>query len=99
MELYGATNISEASRRARIVGRYGLALTCTKYEAGFFYGNRYAAAWWKNFSSNTPTIPKDLVDAVDGQLSQHSPNNTAEYIGGPLKFLNKTVQKTDAPVQ
>jgi hypothetical protein len=68
-------------------------------EAGFFYGSRYGTAWWKNFSGDSEALPKDLVDAVDEQLSQYSTNYTVEYIGGALKLLNQPIHKTDATPQ
>ena len=68
-------------------------------EAGFFYGSRYGTAWWKNFSGDNEALPKDLVDAIDEQLSQYSTNYTVEYLGAPLKLLNQSIHANDAPPQ
>ena len=65
-------------------------------EAGFFYGSRYGTAWWKNFSGDNEALPKDLVDAIDEQLSQYSSNYTSEYIDGALKLLNQPTHTNDA---
>ena len=96
---------TEQLRSVRLLAELGL-LDNTDWrlrvqnEAGFFYGSRYGSAWWKNFSGgNDPVLPKDLVGAVDEQLSQHSPNYTVEYIRAPLKLLNQTIKNIDSTPQ
>ena len=65
-------------------------------EAGFFYGSRYSAAWWKNFS---PALSKGLRDAIDQQLAQHSVDYTFEYINAPVKSLSQSMPVIDTPTQ
>lgn len=59
-------------------------------DSGFFYGNRYAAAWWKNYKAGNEVVPQDLIDAVDARLADVSVDNTLEYFGRQLEYLDLT---------
>jgi len=46
----------------------------------FMFGNRYAAAWWANFTSNgNASLPADLVDAINDGLATADPNFTPNH--------------------
>jgi len=96
---------TEQLRSVRLLAELGLLDNSdwrirVQNEAGFFFGSRYGAAWWKNFNgASDQALPKDLRDAIDEQLSQYSTNYTFEYIDGPLKLLNQSLPTKDAMPQ
>ena len=59
-------------------------------DSGFYYGNRYGAAWWRNWSNNNETMPQDVIDAVNARLSEASPDRTLEYFREQRDFLDLT---------
>ena len=59
-------------------------------ESGFFFGNRYGRAWWKNYSDAGSSLPQDLIDAVNERLSTVSPDRTLDHMDGTLEYLDLT---------
>ena len=56
-------------------------------ETGFYYGNSYGLAWWKNYSEDNSSAPQELIDAVNERLANSSADNTLEYFDGQLENL------------
>ena len=56
-------------------------------ESGFYYGNPYGLAWWRNYSEENPNVPQELIDAVNARLAEASADNTASYFAGQLENL------------
>ena len=60
-------------------------------EVSFWFGDRYGAAWWQNYSvGNTGTgnasMPQTLTDAIDARM-QTLGRTTGEYILAPREAL------------
>lgn len=65
-------------------------------ESGFYYGNPYGLAWWKNYSEDNANLPQDLVDAVNERLASASASTTLDYFDGQLENLEMTENEADA---
>ena len=55
-------------------------------EVTFWLADRYALAWWKNYSSNSSNMPPELRDAINARIDAIE-RSTETYIRGPMDFL------------
>jgi len=55
-------------------------------DAGYFFGNPYGKAWWRNFTEPTTTYPQDLVRVINEELYDND-ESTIKYFDGLLKAL------------
>jgi hypothetical protein len=55
-------------------------------DAGYFFGNPYGQAWWRNFSRQPTTYPQDLINVINEKLNGNV-ENTMQYFDGILEFL------------
>lgn len=55
-------------------------------DVGYFFGNTYGQAWWRNFSNSDPIYPQDLIDEINERLNART-EVTIQYLDGLLEFL------------
>lgn len=55
-------------------------------EVSFWLADRYAIAWWKNYTVDPSSIPPELHEAIDARMAGVT-QTTRDYILGPMKFL------------
>ena len=65
-------------------------------ESGFYYGNQYGLAWWKNYSEENIGMPQEVIDAVNERLDDSGPTNTLDYFAGQLENLKMSAPE-EAP--
>ena len=55
-------------------------------EVTFWLADRYALAWWNNYSGNSSNVPPILRDAINARIEAIE-RSTEDYIRGPLDLL------------
>jgi len=68
-------------------------------ESGFYYGNPYGFAWWKNYSEDNSNVPQDLIEEVNERLANSSVSNTLDYFDGQLENLEITEAVNSTPAE
>lgn len=56
-------------------------------DAGFYFGNRYARAWWKNFSDIDTTLSAPIVNAVNARLGEVEVERNVNYMRDIMEQL------------
>ena len=67
-------------------------------DAGFFFGNRYARAWWMNFADTDTNLPLAIVDAINTRLSQTPVDNNRIYMSEVMAYLEEVDRTADDEV-
>lgn len=55
-------------------------------EVGYYFGNPYGQAWWRNFSDSDPVYPQDLINVINERLNDRT-EVTIQYFDGLLESL------------
>ena len=94
-------SFTEQLRATRLLAELGLLddqdwRVRVQAETGYYLGNRYGTAWWKNYTDEDNPLPRDLKDAIDAQLLAVSPSFTVEYTSEVLDILKDQSEHSDA---
>jgi len=55
-------------------------------DVGYFFGNPYGQAWWRNFYNSDPIYPQDLINQINETLNDRV-EITIQYFDGQLEYL------------